>query len=77
VDNGERDRSSGVIPEETIANSLTQEQRARVEDKHLPNGYDSLDEADEEAVIKLIQSTLEEVEKAEEKLDNIQNMISS
>jgi hypothetical protein len=64
----------GVVSGETIVNALTSEQQSRIEDKHLPPSYDSLEEIDEEAIVHILKSVLEEVEEAEEKLQNIQQM---
>ncbi|WP_229122294.1 ATP-binding protein [Halapricum desulfuricans] len=67
----------GVISETTIDYILTTEQRSRIEDQHLPSDYESLEEADEEAIAQILRSVLEETEEAEEKLQSIQNMIQT
>jgi len=72
----ETDRE-GVLSATTITNTLTTEQKGRIEDQHLPSGYDSLDEVDEEALAQVLRSVLEEAEEAEEKLHNIQQMIQT
>ncbi len=74
---GAETERAGVLSTTTITNTLTAEQKDRIEDQHLPPGYDSLDEVDEEAIAHVLKSVLEEAEEAEEKLKNIQNMIQT
>ena len=72
---GEREAGRGVISGEAIANTLGEEQLSAIESHHLPPGYDSLEEADGEAIAHILKSVLEEVQEAEEKIQNIQHMI--